>query len=203
MHAAGTYRLFNPATRKIILSRDVTFIRSERERSAEARAQIVETRRASPRPAVQQLDVIAEEVQGGDGADQDNEGGSNAEDGDGDNDNDGNSVSSLPDLVHEVDNSSDEEGDDDSMATPYLSSDTESIEESEEEFSDNDMPALIPPDDQSSSSDDDSMYKSRRATRTKLSRSKSQKGVSKISSSISERLNLASVQACVFHTPQG
>ena len=78
----------------------------------------------------------------------------------------------MPDLVHEVDNSSDKEGDDDSMATPYLSSDTQLIEESEGENSDNDMPALIPPDDQSSSSDDDSMYESRRATRTKLSRSK-------------------------------
>ena len=38
MHAAGTYRLFNPATRKIILSRDVTFIRSERERGAQKHA---------------------------------------------------------------------------------------------------------------------------------------------------------------------
>ena len=117
MQFAGMYRLFNPATRKIILSRDVTFIRSEKGRSAEARAQVVETRRASPQPAVQQLDTIAEEFEGGDGADQDDEGGSDAEDGDGDEDNDSNNVSSLPDLVHEVDDSSDEEGDDDSMAT--------------------------------------------------------------------------------------
>ena len=29
MHAAGTYRLFNPATRKINLSRDVAFICSK------------------------------------------------------------------------------------------------------------------------------------------------------------------------------
>jgi len=52
MHAAGTYRLFNPATRKIILSRDVTFICSKREESAEARTQVVKMRQASPRPAV-------------------------------------------------------------------------------------------------------------------------------------------------------
>ena len=37
-------RLFNPATRKITLSRDVAFIRSEQERSADACAQVVEMR---------------------------------------------------------------------------------------------------------------------------------------------------------------
>ena len=68
-------------------------------------------------------------------------------------------LDSLPDLVDEVDKSNDKEGNGDSMATPYLSSDTELIEESEEENSDDDMPALIRPDDERSSSDDDSMYK--------------------------------------------
>ena len=181
MHATGTYGLCNPATREIILSRDVAFIRSKRERSADAHAQVVKMRRApmgdstSPRRAVQQLDTIAEEVQGGDDAGQGNkgEGKSNADDGDGDGDNDSNSINSMHALIHDEDSSSDEEGGDISMATPYLSSGTESMEESEESIGEDDMPALIRPADQRiSSSDDDFIINSRHTTRGKSTRSK-------------------------------
>ena len=157
-HPVGTYRLFNPASKKIVVSRDVTFLRDLSKQGASRRAKLEKAQDQENAPtqpiadqlvhnSVGQLDSIVEE-----------------DDGEEDEESD---LESLPSLLHEVSSSSSE------SESSSSDSDSDGEVDSDEES----MPDLIPPDEQESSSSDDSSdeepnYNSRRSSGYNL-RSKS------------------------------